>query len=44
MEQIKFKIPIWDEPFQDKFEKGLFHEATYVGDRFVLMAVRKKDN
>ena len=22
MEQIKFKIPIWDEPFQDKFEKG----------------------
>ena len=44
MERIKFKIPIWDEPHQDKFEKGMTHEAIYVGDRFVLVAVRKKDN
>ena len=44
MERIKFQIPIWDEPHQDKFEKGITHEATYEGERFVLVAVRKKDD
>ena len=44
MERIKFDIPIWDEPHQDKFEKGITHPAIYVGDRFVLVAVRKKDD
>ena len=32
------------EPTQDN-EKGItIHEATYVGERFVLVAVRKKDD
>ena len=44
MERIKFDIPIWDEPHQDKFEKGITHPAIYVGDRFVMVAVRKKDD
>jgi len=44
MEQLKFKIPFWDEPHQDKFEKGLTYDATYIGERFILVAVRKKDN
>ena len=43
MERIKFDIHP-GRTHQDKFEKELFHEATYVGDRFVLMAVRKKDD
>lgn len=44
MERINFQIPIWDEPHQDSFERGLTHPATYVGERFVLVAVRKKDD